>query len=145
MIYREIKNYEFFELIENLTYQNQDIIEAKEFGFDSVQDAFWKAERSYARFWTISHKETVLATILEQRDGTLTFFTTVDLPTHSMRRFVKVLRKLVIKVTKCREAVFVRVASWYKPAQTLLRTVGFKPMVLENHYSIWVYEYGKQD
>jgi hypothetical protein len=136
---------EFFGLIDTLTYQNEDILEAIDFGFDSVQDAFKEAERHYSRLWTIAHEGTVLTTILEQRDGTLVFFSTEELKGRSIRRYVKVLRKLVRHVTKCREVVFVRVAAWYKPAQKLLKTVGFKPMVLENHYSIWVYEYGKQD
>ena len=145
MIYTQIDEPEFMELVNKAEFQNQDILEAWEFGYKDIPDAYIKAQHAWCRYWVISHEDKVLTLILEARDGTLTFFTTTNLPGNNIRRYVKILKKLVIKVTKCREVVFVKVATWHKPAIALLRTVGFKQYIIHNHNSIWVYEYGKQN
>jgi len=145
MVYNEVDYDTFMGIVDKVQYQNQDILEAMEFGYKNIPDAYMKAEHAWCRYWVISHEDKVLTTILEGRDGVLTYFTTTDLPGSNIRRYVKVLKKLVTKVTKCREVVFVKVVIWHKPALALLRTVGFRKYILENHNSIWVYEYGKQN
>ncbi len=134
---------DFIDVVEGLQYQNQDVLEVKQFGFKSVEDAYRKAQLPWARFYLIEDDGVILATILEQRDGVLTFFTTVDLPGKDMKAFTKLVRKLADEVTKCREVLFVRVASWYKPAKALLRLSGFRKYTIHNHSEIWVKEYGK--
>ncbi len=134
---------DFIEVVEGLQYQNQDIIEVKQFGFKSVEDAYRKAQLPWARFYLIEDNGVILATILEQRDGVLTFFTTVDLPGKNMIEFSNILWKLADEVTACREVLFIRVASWYKPAKALLRLSGFRKHVIHNHTEIWIKEHGK--
>ena len=134
---------DFIDIVEGLQYQNQDVLEVKQFGFKSVEDAYRKAQLPWARFYLIEDDGVILATILEQRDGVLTFFTTVDIKGRDMKAFTKLVRDLADEVTKCREVLFVRVASWYKPAKTLLRLSGFRKYTIHNHSEIWVKEYGK--
>ncbi len=77
---------DFIEVVEGLQYQNQDVIEVRQFGFKSVEDAYRKAQLPWGRFYLIEDNGVILATILEQRDGVLTFFTTVDLKGKNMQK-----------------------------------------------------------
>ena len=135
---------EFIELVSNVRFQEDDILEAKDYGFNSVLEAYQNAEHAWARYWVVYDGDKVITLILEERDGNLVYFTTTDLPNSSSRTYVKLMRTLVDNVTECREVVFVRTARWHKKAIALNRIVGFREMTISNHYSIWVYEYGKQ-
>ncbi len=143
MIIRTVEYLEFIEAVENSTFQNQDIIEVKQFGFKSVLEAFKGAELPWARFYLVEDKGAVLAAILEQRDGVVTFFTTTSLPGSDIRSFVKTVKDLTNSVLVGRNVLFIRVASWYKPAKALLRSIGFKAHTIRNQYEIWVIENGK--
>ena len=143
MKYYQIEHDEFMNIVENTKYRNSDVLEVLRLGYKDVLEAYTKAEHAWCRYWVIKHHGEVLTTILEARDGTLTFFNSKALKGQNMRRFVKVLKKLVDKVTKCREVVFVQVVACYKQAQTLLRLTGFTKHQIINYREIWVNEHGK--
>ena len=135
---------EFFAVVGNLQWQNTDIKESWDLGYKSPYDAFDKANSAWARFYLIKHRGKVLSAIMEQRDGNLVYFTTVDLPGSNLRRYVKVMRELSNKTIKCRDVIFVEVASWYKQAKKLLKLSGFKKYHITNKYEVW-YKDGKQN
>ncbi len=143
MIIDKVEYTEFFEAVSKATYQNQDILEAKEFGYKSVEHAFKRSELPWARFYLVRDNEEVLATIIEQRDGVLTFFTTTSLKGSNIREFIRLLRELSDTIIECRDVLFVRVATWHKSGLALLRTVGFKPRIINNNFQIWIKENGK--
>ncbi len=140
-----INNKQFFDTIENLQYQNQDIREAMDFGYKDVQDAYKHAELPWARFYLVKDKRKVLATILEQRDGVLFVYTTVDLPGSNIRGFVNVVKRLLNDTIKCKDVVYVMHARWHKPGMKLLKVLGFYEYKVYNHKSIWVKDNGKQN
>jgi len=140
----EVGMEEFFSEVYQLQFQNQDIKEAMDLGYKGVQEAYEASKLEWARFYLIKHRKKVLATILEQRDGNLVYFTTVDLPGQNMRRYVKVMDKLSSDVIKCRDVLFVTVISWYEEAKHFLRLAGFRRYHINNKYEVW-YKDGQQD
>ena len=139
----QVSEEQFFKMADKVQFQNADIKEAIDFGYENVQDAFRNQDLPWARYWVIKKRREVMAMILEQRDGVISMFTTTKLPGSNLIAFIHALRKLVIQVTRCCTVVFVRVASWHKPGITVLRLVGFHPYEITNHSQIWIYEYGK--
>jgi hypothetical protein len=135
---------EFFYTIKDLQWQNQDIKESWDLGYKSPEDAFDKAKSAWARFYLVKHRKKVLSAIMEQRDGNFIYFTTVDLPGSNMRRYLRIMLKLVKDVIKCRDVLFVDVASWYVDAKRFLRLMKFKPYHITNKYETW-YRDGKQN
>ena len=135
---------EFFYTIKDLKWQNQDIKESWDLGYKSPYDAYDKANSAWARFYLIKHRKKVLSAIMELRDGNLIYFTTVDLPTHNIRRYVKLMRQLSDKTIKCKDVLFVEVASWYKEAKKFLKLAGFRQYHITPKYETW-YKDGKQN
>ena len=133
---------EFFEIVDLQTFQNEDIIEAKEFGYESVQDAFKEAELAWARFWTIEDNGTVVACILVQRDGNTSFFVTNKLKGRSVRKVIRILEELSDQIVECCGVLYIRVAGWYKKGLQMLKLSGFSPYVLEHRFQIWIKEDG---
>jgi hypothetical protein len=72
-----------------------------------------------------------------QYDCNVVYFTTKDFPNVSIRRYLRVLNRLIKKILKGRPVLFVEVASWYKPAHRLLRLEKFRPYHKTDKY--WVY------
>jgi hypothetical protein len=136
---------DFIEVVQKQKYQNQDIIEATQLGYKSIEDAYRSSELAWARFYIIMDKEAVIATILEQRDGVFTLFTTTNLPSCNIRDYIRTIRELSDEVVKCRDVVFTQVVSWYKPAMRILKLAGFRPHIKYNRRQIWVKEHGKQE
>ncbi len=134
---------EFLELIDTLHYQNQDIAEAMEFGYKNVQDAYKEAEMPWARFYMVEHRKKVLATIMEQRDGVILVYTTVDLPGSNLRRYVKVVKRLLDKTTNCKDVVYTLHANFHKDGIKMLKLLGFYEWKVYNYNSVWVKEHGK--
>ncbi len=134
---------EFIDIVSTQQYQNQDILEAMEDGFKGIQEAYEAAERPWARFYVFKQNKDVLATAMEQRDGVVLFFTTVKLPESNLRVFRKELMQLTDDIVACKDVIYIKVVSWHKAGQRLLRSVGFKPYTINNKYQIWIKENGK--
>jgi len=143
MIVKRLNEKEFFDIVDNLQYQNQDILEAIELGYKGVQDAYKQAELPWARFYMVKDKKDVLCTILEQRDGVLFVYTTTKLPGSNIRGFVKVLKKLLDKTVACKDVVYTTHVKWHKAGEKLLRVLGFRMHHVMNTKAIWVKENGK--
>ena len=143
MIVLKVNSKEFFEAVDNATYQNQDILEAMEFGYKGVQDAYRQAELPWARFYLVYNGKKLLASILEQRDGVLFVYTTTKLPGSNIRVFVKKLKHLLDNTVKCKDVVYTTHVRWHEPGKKLLKLLGFYEHKIYNHRSIWVKEYGK--
>jgi hypothetical protein len=135
---------EFFGTIKDLQWQNQDIKESWDLGYKSPEDAFDKANTAWARFYLVKHRKDVLSATIEQRDGNLVYFTTTNLPKYNIRRYVKIMRTLSNKIIKCRDVLFVDVASWYVEAKKFLRLTGFRPYHITARYEVWCKD-GKQN
>jgi len=144
MIVNTVEFEEFFATVKNLRYQNQDIKESWDLGYKSPYDAFDKANADWARFYLIEDKEAVICAIMEQRDGNLIYFTTVDLRSSNIVEYTKTMRKLSDKTIECRDVLFVEVAQWYNEAKRFLRMTGFKPFHIQAEYEVW-YKDGKQN
>ena len=136
---------DFIEVVQKQTYQNQDILEARQFGYKSIEDAFKDAELPWARFYIVEDRKGILATILEQRDGVIILFTTTNLQKSNLREYIRTVKKLGDDIVECRDVIFIQVASWHKPALRLLKLTGFEPHIKHNHIQIWVKENGKQN
>jgi len=134
---------EFFDTIGDLRYQNQDIAEAIDFGYKSVQDAYRDAEIPWARFYVVKHRTKVLSTIMEQRDGVILVYTTVDLPGSNIRRYVKVVKKLLEDTVSCKDVVYTLHARFHTDGLKLLKLLGFYEWKVYNYNSVWVKEHGK--
>ena len=141
----QLNSEEFFEIIKELDWQNQDIKESWGLGYKSPEDAFKRANTSWARFYIVKHRTKVLTAILEQRDGHTINFTTTDLPSHNIARYIKLMTKLSDKIIKHRDVLFVEVAPWYTGAKRLLRLTGFRVLHKSADYERWYKDNGKQD
>ena len=133
---------EFFATVQNLQWQNKDIKESWDLGYKSPYDAFNSANTDWARFYLVKHRGKVLSAILEQRDGILIYFTTVDLPGSNIRRYIRLMRKLSDDIIDCRDVLFVTVAPWYDEAKRFLRMMGFLVYHQSATYQEW-YKHGK--
>jgi hypothetical protein len=134
---RMVEFEEFFATVKNLKWQNQDIKESWDLGYKSPYDAFDKANTAWARFYLIEDEGVVLSAILEQRDGTLIYFTTKALQGANLRKYLREMIALSDKVIECRDVLFVTVASWYIEARKFLRAAGFRRYHIESRYEVW--------
>lgn len=141
---KEVSFEEFFATIKDIKWQNSDIKESWDLGYKSPYDAYDKANSHWARFYIGKASGTVISAIMEQRDGNIVYFTTVDFPNINMVKYIKILRKLTNKIIRCRDVLFVDVASWYRPAKRLLKLVGFRKYHITDKYEVWVKD-GKQN
>ena len=133
---------EFFATVQNLQWQNQDIKESWDLGYKSPYDAFDKANSAWARFYLIKHRRTVLGAIMEQRNGSFVYFTTIDLQGSNIHAYIRLIKRLSDRIIKHRDVLFVDVASWYQEAKHTLKLVGFKPYHITARYEVW-YKDGK--
>ena len=135
---------DFLELASQLKFQNQDTIEAWQFGYKSVYDAFKRADHAWANYYLFEDDEGVYALAVEQRDGNFHFYTTVQLSgVRKVRELVEAVKRLTDDLVACKNHLMTAVGSFHKPGQKMLKLTGFRLYSRRNHLQVWVKENGK--
>jgi len=128
------------EKAENIEYREDDIKEAKQYGCKTVFECYKRASERYSRYFLVVDNNKVIAPIVLNRCGYLTFFVNKELSPNKAISFVRELKKLAKWYTDNYEkTIFVKTANWYKEAKRLNKLVGFKPYILRTSETIWVY------
>ena len=134
---RTVEFEEFFATVKNLQYQNTDIKESWDLGYKSPYDAFERANSDWARFYMVKDRNVVVCAIMEQRNGTLIYFTTVDLLDSNFITYTKIIKKLLDDAIATRGVMFVEVANWYVKAKKFMKLLGLKPYHIKPRYQVW--------
>jgi hypothetical protein len=141
MTWEQVDQNAALEAAKEIKYRNQDIKEALDYGCKSVFGCYEAVKDRHTRWFLIKDGTTVVAPIALKRDGYLTFFVNRDLAPEKALAFIRALRDIAKWYTDNYETtIFVKTANWYKEAQRINKLVGFKPYILTNKTTIWVYE-----
>ena len=132
---------EDFTVIVNVsTYKNQDIVEAIKFGNTSVANTYENANHDFAKYYTISFDDMVMATIMLQRDGNLIYFVTTSFTASYQFKMIREVRKLADDTVEKVGVIATVTATFYKEALQFNRIVGFTLWKNLPERSVWIYE-----
>ena len=140
MTYTQLDKDTFLTIVKSLDYKDKDEAEAKAFGSDSVYDSNFRSNHWFAKYYVIEHEGNILATIILQRDGFLTYFVTKDFTPDLTRKLVRIVKELAdITVDKV-ENIFTKTAIVYEEANRFNKLVGFRMIKISNDWTIWIYD-----
>ena len=134
--YVEVDRETFFDTIDAITYRNQDIAEALEFGCNSILNCYQKARHRFAKYFVVYEDSRPIVTVMLQRDGQIIFFIS-DTVNNSLA-LVRELRNLCSTTVAGAGAIMTKTASWYTEAKRLNELTGFRVYAVVDYYEYWV-------
>lgn len=139
--YREIKNREeFLYLVHQQEYKPDDEWEAKELGYVSVKSLYNLTPKPYDKYFVIEDSESVLATIVLRRSGTLDYFITTSVTPYKIPSLVRTVKKLADETVEKVDVIFTTTHKDYVGALRFNELVGFKKVMEGDKFSTWAYE-----
>ena len=136
--YKEVDRDVFFKDASSITYRDDDIKEAKEFGCSSIIACFNRALAPFSRFFIVYEDEVAVCAIMLRRDGNIVFF--ISNTIKSNIGLIKKLRELAHLVVGCCGTIITKTALWYDEAQRLNNIIGFKPYKLNDKFGLYILE-----
>ena len=134
--YKEVDKEVFFAAASNITYRDDDIREAQEFGCEDVINCFKKALSPFARYFIVYEDSRPICAVILRRDGNIVFF--IDKVVNHKVKLIRVLKKLARRVVRKCGPIITKTASWYNEALRLNRLIGFVPYKLFNGFGLYV-------
>jgi len=136
--YKEVDRVEFYSAINSITYRNQDIAEAIEFGCDNIVDCYNKAKHRFAKYYVVYEDGIAIATVMLQRDGYIIFFISNNVQNNVS--LIRTLKKLANRTVRRAGAIITKTALWYEEAQRLNRIIGFVDYQIYDYFGYYVKE-----
>ena len=139
MHYELVKREQFYEAVRQITYREDDIKEAAEFGCRSIEICYRKAIHTFAKYFVVYDDSNVpVVTVMLQRDGHIIFF--ISEIVISPITLIRTLKALADSTVNCCGPIVTKTAYWYTEAQRLNRIIGFKTFEKRNYYAFYYYE-----
>jgi len=140
MEWRVVDKHEFLEIVNSVSYKDDDEKEAMEFSKSDVKYIYNKSmNHKYAKYYVVEHAGLVLSTIALQRDGYLIYFVTKDFTADLALSMVRCVKSLADTTVERVDVIFVKTAIWYDEAKRFVRLTGFSTMFISTNYIIWKY------
>jgi hypothetical protein len=134
--YKEVDKDIFFAAASTISYREDDIKEAKEFGCEDVISCFKKALSPFVRYFIVYEDSRPICAVILRRDGNIVFFISKNV--NRKIKLIKVLRRLARKVVRRCGPIITKTASWYTEALRLNKLIGFEPYKLFNGFGLYV-------
>ncbi len=134
--YIEVSREEFFTAVNSITYRNQDIIEAIEFGCTDILDCYMRAKHRFAKYFIVEEDGTPIVTVMLQRDGHIIFFISNNVQNNIT--LIRVLKRLANRTVRRAGAIITKTALWYEEAQRLNRLIGFRDYQIYDYFGYYV-------
>ena len=128
----------FLSTIKEISYRNQDITEAHQFGCNGIYGCYKKANHRFAKYYIIYEGDTPKCTVMLQRDGHIIFFISKDI--ENKVGLIRELKRLADEVVSSAGAIITKTANWYNEANRLNRLIGFKKYHILDYFTLWVKE-----
>jgi len=128
---------EFYEAIHSISYRNQDVKEAFDFGCTSIEDCYNKATHLFARYYLVKEDDKPIVTVMLQRDGHIIFFISSNV--NNKLALIRNLKKLADDTIRDAGAIITKTAHWYTEALRLNKVIGFKVLSIRDIYSFYSY------
>jgi hypothetical protein len=135
---RLVSREDFYNAINSITYRNQDIAEAQQFGCSTIEDCYNKAKHRFASYYVIYEDTVPIVTVMLQRDGYIIFFISNNV--QNSLALIRVLKELADMVVMCAGPIITKTAYWYEEAQRLNKIIGFKEYQLYDYFGYYVKE-----
>jgi hypothetical protein len=133
---REVSREDFFSTIDVITYRNQDIQEAIEFGCTDILDCYMKAKHRFAKYYIVEEDGRPIVTVMLQRDGHIIFF--ISNVVNNNISLIRELRILADTTVANAGAIITKTALWYTEAQRLNRLIGFRDYQIYDYFGYYV-------
>ena len=136
MYYELVKLEQFYEAVQQITYREDDIKEAKEFGCKSILICYKRMDHLFAKYFVVyDSTDRPIVTVALQRNGQIIFF--IDEVVDNHIELVRLLKTLAKTVTDCCGPIMTKTAFWYTEAQRINKLIGFKPLVIHDYFGIY--------
>jgi hypothetical protein len=136
--YVQVDRENFLSVVDSMTYRNQDIREAQQFGCSSVPACYKRIKDRFARYYIVYEDTKPIVTVMLKRDGNIVFFIASEVKHHI--GLIKCLKELATLTVKNAGAIMTKTAYWYEEAQRMNKLIGFKPYQKYDYYGLYVLE-----